>query len=80
MKHFLPTDLLLETTTASSTTARVRKATVRHAESVNPIVFSTDEGEQGRNGLGSQLFHEVEVTSKTLCRFVEKSSVGKLLN
>ena len=49
MKHFLPTDLLLETTTASSTspTARIRKATVRHAESVNPIVFSTDEGEQG---------------------------------
>ena len=45
VKHFLPTDLLLETTTPS--TARGKKATVRHAESVNPIVFSTDEGEQG---------------------------------
>ena len=45
MKHFLPTDLLLETTTPS--TARGKKATVRHAESVNPVVFSTDEGEQG---------------------------------
>jgi len=50
VKHFLPTDLLLETTmslsSSSSPTARGKKATVRHAESVNPLAFSTDEGEQ----------------------------------
>ena len=58
VKHFLPTDLLLETTmslsSSSSPTARGKKATVRHAESVNPLAFSTDEGEQGQNGLGSE--------------------------
>ena len=56
MKHFLPTDLLLETTTSSSSpTARGKKTTVRHAESVNPIAFSADEGDQGRNAVSSEL-------------------------
>ena len=56
VKHFLPTDLLLEATTSSTASpARAKgtkKSAVRHAESVNPVAFYADDGEQGWRQLG----------------------------
>ena len=55
MKHFLPTDLLLEATTSSTASpsrAKGKKSAVRHAESVNPVAFYADDGEQGWRQLG----------------------------
>ena len=55
VKHFLPTDLLLEATTSSTASparAKRKKSAVRHAESVNPVAFYADDGEQGWHQLG----------------------------
>ena len=56
VKHFLPTDLLLEATTSSTASPSrakgTKKSAVRHAESVNPVAFYADDGEQGWRQLG----------------------------